>query len=56
MKEFTVENMIAACEFLSDTKDRKKLFESFRMMRFHEFISEEVFDAFCEEWKAKYFN
>ena len=55
MKEFTVENMIAACDWYIDMKDRRKVFDSFRLMRFHNFISEELFDAFCAEWRRRYF-
>jgi hypothetical protein len=56
MKSMTVENMIAACKVYKNEKDRHILFESFRKMRFHGFLDEGTFDAFCEAWKNEFFN
>lgn len=55
MKEFTVENMIAACKSLPDMESRMEAFEVFRMMRFLGLIGEELFDAFCEAWNHEFF-
>lgn len=55
MKEFTVENMIDACKWLPDMKSRNELFENFRMMRFHGFIGEDVFEEFCKAWQQEFF-
>lgn len=55
MKEFTVENMIAACKSLPDMKARNELFDSFRLMYFHGFIGGNPFDAFCEAWEHEFF-
>lgn len=48
--EFTVEKMIAAIKCAPDKKERHKLFESFRMMRFYELLDKEIFEAFCDKW------
>lgn len=48
--EFTVEKMIQAVKSAPDKKERHKLFETFRTLRFYEFIDGETFESFCECW------
>lgn len=51
MQQITVERMIQACRIAPNKKERYKLFDSFRMMRFYELMDEETFESFCESWK-----
>ena len=53
MKEFTVENMIAAVDYDPTLKGKQKIYDAFRIMSFHGFISLELFEAFAEEWDKR---
>lgn len=55
MKEFTVDNMIAACKWLPDMDERRKLADSFQTMRFHNFISEELLESFWDAWRHEFY-